>query len=152
MAGAILMGLINPFSGTLYDRIGIRKLAISGNLVLTLSTLVMVWFDRTTPIAIIVIAYALRCVGMALAMMPTFSASMNALPQKMTVDGNSAGSTIRQVAGSLGTALMMMVVSLASHGSNSITNLTTGYHWAYITATAIAFLSLLCSFTLRDDE
>lgn len=152
MAGAILMGILQPFTGHLYDKIGVRKLAISGNLLLTLGTLPMIWFTAKTSISFIIIAYAVRCIGISIEMMPIFSASMNSLSQKYVVDGNSAGSTIRQVAGSLGTALMMMIVSLCSHGATHIEALNNGYRAAYTTATIIAFISLLMSFTLKDNE
>ncbi|MGN1279191.1 MAG: DHA2 family efflux MFS transporter permease subunit, partial [Limosilactobacillus sp.] len=152
LVGAVLMGVLNPFTGHLYDKIGIRKLAISGNLVLTLGTLPMVFFNAHTPVAHIIAVYAIRSVGMAMTMLPLFSASMNTLSQKLAVDGNSAGSTIRQVAGSLGTAMMMMVVSLCSTGSTSAAALSNGYRAAFIAATLVAFLSFLLSFSLRNDE
>lgn len=152
MAGAIIMGVCNPIMGRISDKIGIRYLAISGNLVLALGTLPMIFFDQHTSIAFIVGAYSLRCFGMSMVMMPTFSASMNALPASKVVDGNSAGSTLRQIAGSLGTAMMMMVVSLFSHGPSHLQALSNGYHAAYLCAEIVAVVSFLLSFAVKDSE
>lgn len=152
LLGAVLMGIINPISGWLYDRIGIRKLAIVGNAIVVLGTIPMLYFNVHTSVAFIVITYAFRCVGIGLSMLSMFTSSMNVLPPKLEVDGNAVGSTLRQVAGSLGTALMMMVVSLSSHGASHVEALTNGYHAAYFTALVIAVISLAISFGLRDNE
>lgn len=151
LLGALVMGACNPFMGHLADRFGVRNLTIGGNLILALGTLPMIFFNHQTSIAVIVLSYAFRCFGMSMIMMPTFSASMNALPESIVVDGNSAGSTLRQIAGSLGTALTMMIVSLCSHGTTHLQALTNGYHAAYITAEIIALISLAASFAVHDE-
>lgn len=148
LLGAILMGIMNPLSGCLYDRIGIKKLAIIGNTIVVLGTLPMLFFDQQTSIVVIVLTYAFRCVGIGFSMLSLFTASMNALPKVQEIDGNAVGSTLRQVAGSLGTALMMMVVSLCTRGSSHIVALANGYHAAYLTALIIAVASLGLSFVL----
>lgn len=148
LLGAILMGIMNPLSGWLYDRVGIKKLAIIGNTIVVLGTVPMLFFDHQTSIIVIVLTYAFRCVGIGFSMLSLFTASINTLPQSQAIDGNAVGSTLRQVAGSLGTALMMMVVSLCTRGSNHLMALTNGYHAAYLTATVIAAISLGLSFML----
>lgn len=152
LLGAVLMGVINLISGWLYDRFEIKKLAIFGNTIVVLGTLPMLFFNDQTSVACIILTYALRCVGIGLSMMSLFTASMNALPQAQIVDGNAVGSTLRQLAGSLGTAIMMMVVSLNTHGPNHVSALNDGYHTAYLAALVIAVISLGLSFVLKDDE
>lgn len=145
LLGAILMGIMNPISGWLYDRMGIKKLAIIGNTIVVLGTLPMLFFNQGTSIVVIVLTYAFRCVGIGFSMMSLFTASINALPKEQEIDGNAVGSTLRQVAGSLGTAVMMMVVSLCAHGTNHVAALANGYHAAYLTALIIAVFSLVLS-------
>lgn len=145
LLGALVMGIGNPIMGLLADRLGVRKLAIGGNIILALGTVPMIFFDHRTSLLVIILAYALRAVGMSMVMMPTFSASMNALPQAKVVDGNSAGSTIRQIAGSLGTALMMMIVSLCSQGATHLQAMTNGYQAADLAAEVVAIISLIAS-------
>lgn len=152
LLGAILMGIMNPISGTLYDRMGIKRLAIIGNIILVLGTLPMLFFNHETSIIMIVLAYAVRSIGIGFSMMSLFTASMNVLPQEQEIDGNAVGSTLRQVAGSLGTALMMMVVSLCTHGPTHVAALTNGYHAAYLTALIIAIISLALTFALPNDK
>lgn len=152
LCGAILMGIMNPISGALYDRMGIKRLAIIGNAIVTLGTLPMLFFNQQTSVIVIVLVYAFRSIGIGFSMMSLFTSSMNSLPQNQEIDGNAVGSTLRQVAGSLGTALMMMVVSLCTHGPTHIAALTNGYHAAYLTSLIISVISLALSFALPSDE
>lgn len=74
----------------------------------------MIFFDTKTPLLLITICYAVRMIGIALTMMTTFTAGINSLEDKDTVYGNAAASTVRQIGGSLGTAVSMTIVSLGT--------------------------------------
>lgn len=152
LPGALVMAVLNPISGQLFDKYGIFKLSLVGYLILGLGTLPMFFFTITTNLYLIASLYAVRMVGIALVMMPTFTAGVNALDQKLAVHGNAASSTVRQIAGSLGTALLMMLVALFSKTANGKTDLTTlnqGYHAAFLVAFLMAVLGLIMTFKLR---
>lgn len=152
LPGALVMAVLNPISGQLFDKYGIFKLSLVGYLILGLGTLPMFFFTITTNLYLIASLYAVRMVGIALVMMPTFTAGVNALDQKLAVHGNAASSTVRQIAGSLGTALLMMLVALFSKTANGKTDLTTlnqGYHAAFLVAFLMAILGLIMTFKLR---
>lgn len=152
LPGAIIMGIMNPIAGSLYDRLGIRKLSLAGYGILLLATLPMAWFSSQTSLIVIILLYALRIFGIALVMMPTFTSGINALDQKLAVDGNAASSTVRQIAGSLGTALLMMTVSLCSTGATHTLALANGYHAAYLFASLMALIGFILSFKLHNNE
>lgn len=154
LPGALLEGLISPISGKLYDRFGIRPISLIGFAIIALGTLPMLFFTAHTSLVIVAGAYAFRIVGVATVMMPTFTAGLNALPENLSVHGNAASSTVRQIAGSLGTAVLMMFVAFGTHqGAAShlatTTQLNQGYWFSFLIAFLMALLGFLLSFKLK---
>lgn len=153
LPGAIVMGVCNPLSGALYDRIGVRKISLIGYTVLLVGTIPMLWFGQSTSLVEIASCYALRMVGIAFVMMTTFTEGINALPDRYTAHGNAAASTIRQIGGSLGTAAAMMIVTLGtsqamSAGYRGGQAMENGYHWAFVFMVVVALIGLAASFAL----
>lgn len=154
LPGALVMAVINPISGRLFDKYGIFKLSLVGYAILALGTLPMFTFGLHANLILVSTLYAIRMIGIALIMMPTFTAGVNALDQKLAIHGNAASSTVRQIAGSLGTAILMMIVALFSTSNNhaSLTALNNGYHAAFVVAFIMAVLGLPLSFSLRESK
>ena len=109
MPGAILMGIMNPVAGRLFDKLGPRKLAIPGMLLLTVSTFCYAFVGLDTSLVVIAIINAVRMFSMALVNMPITTWGMNALDNKLMNHGTSVNNTLRQVAGSLMTAIIISV-------------------------------------------
>ncbi|MEE0706600.1 MAG: MDR family MFS transporter [Adlercreutzia sp.] len=107
MPGAILMGIMNPIAGKLFDRHGPRKMAIAGMSLLTLTTVAFAILNLESNIIYITIVYTVRMFSMALVNMPITTWGMNALDNKVMNHGTSVNNTLRQVAGSLGTAIII---------------------------------------------
>lgn len=154
LPGALLEGLISPISGKLYDRFGIRPISLIGFGIIALGTLPMLFFTPHTNLILVAGAYAFRIVGVATVMMPTFTEGLNALPAKLSIHGNAASSTVRQIAGSLGTAILMMVVSFGTQlGSNehlsTAVRLNHGYWFSFLIAFLMALLGFCLSFKLK---
>ncbi|MCL1631679.1 multidrug efflux MFS transporter [Sporolactobacillus sp. CPB3-1] len=111
LPGALVMGIMNPVTGLVYDRVGIRRLAIAGMGLLTLSTLPFVFLTMTTKITALAILYAVRFLGIAMVMMPITAAGMNTLPDTWISDGTAVVNMMRTVIGSIGTAVLISVMS-----------------------------------------
>lgn len=152
MPGAILMGIFNPISGGLYDKLGVRRVSVIGFAFILVGSIPMVAFNATSSLPIIIVSYAIRMVGVALVMMNTFTDGINSLPTQYETDGNAASSTIRQVGGSLGTAISMTVitlgVNLASSHSSTEGSQITGYQFGFWLMLAVSLVGFLLSFRL----
>lgn len=121
LPGAILEGLVSPISGKLYDKFGIRVISLFGFATVAIGTLPMLFFTQHTSLIFVACSYALRIVGIAIVMMPTFTEGINALDPSLSIHGNAASSTVRQIAGSLGTAVLMMMVAFGTqHAAQDI--------------------------------
>lgn len=155
LPGAIIMGIISPIAGRLFDKHGIKWLAIIGFGILTLASVPMIWFDHTTSVVLISTLYAIRMLGLGLVMMQLNTSGVNALPAKYLVHGNTVASTFRQVASSLGSALLVtvstMTAKLSANGhSVTLANTATGYQWTFMVVTGFSLLCFLMAFTLRN--
>lgn len=111
LPGSLIMGLMGPFAGKLFDRYGIRPLAIFGLILMTYGTYELSKLTMDTPYATIVGIYILRSFGMAFIMMPIMTAGMNALPLKQISHGTASQNTLRSIAGSIGTAILVTVMT-----------------------------------------
>ncbi|UXU54712.1 DHA2 family efflux MFS transporter permease subunit [Staphylococcus agnetis] len=111
LPGAIIMGLMGPIAGKLLDTIGIKPLAIVGLAIMTYATWELTKLTMDTPYVSILMIYILRSFGMSFIMMPIMTAGMNALPSRLISHGNALMNTSRQLAGSIGTAILVTVMT-----------------------------------------
>lgn len=111
LPGAVMMAVMSPITGQAFDRIGARRLAIAGLFLLTAGTLPFVVLTKSTPIIYIVFLYAVRMFGISMVMMPATTAGMNALSSQLISHGTAVNNTVRQIASSIGTAVLVSVLA-----------------------------------------
>ena len=147
MPGAILMGVMNPFAGRLFDKYGLRVLSIVGLIILTISTLGFATLSSSTDVVWLTIIYTIRMFSLSLVNMPITTWAMNALDNKVLNHGTSVNNTLRQVSGSLGTALLvsvdMFVSSTASGSMAPVEAGILGINAAFMTAVVLSAIALL---------
>lgn len=146
MPGAILMGIMNPFAGRLFDKYGPRVLSITGLVILTISTIGFATLNSSTDVVWLTIIYAIRMFSMSLINMPITTWAMNALDNKLLNHGTSVNNTLRQVSGSLGTALLVSIDTFVT-GSASGTMSTVeagilGVNAAFAAAVVLSAIAL----------
>lgn len=111
LPGALLMGVMSPISGALFDRFGIRPLAIVGLLITAITTWEFTKLTGETSYRHIMLLYTLRSLGMSFIMMNIMTAGLNQLPRTLSSHGTAVSNTVRQVASSFGTALLVTIMS-----------------------------------------
>ena len=112
LPGALIMGVMNPVAGKLFDKHGPRRLAITGMGLLLLSTIGFGLLNLESNLFYVAVLFALRMFAMALVNMPITTWGMNALDTRFMNHGTSVNNTLRQVAGSLGTAVVISVSAM----------------------------------------
>lgn len=115
LPGAILMGAMGPIAGRLFDRHGPRVLSLIGMIGLTLSTSCFALLSDSTTLAFLVGLYTVRMFALSLVNMPITTWAMNSLPDELINHGTSVNNTLRQVAGSLGTAILVSVSTVVTN-------------------------------------
>ncbi|GMR67263.1 MULTISPECIES: DHA2 family efflux MFS transporter permease subunit [Bacillus] len=111
LPGSLIMGIMGPVAGKLFDKYGIRPLAIIGLAITTYATYEFTKLSMDTPYSVIMTDYIIRSIGMSFIMMPIMTAGMNALPMKLISHGTATQNTSRQVAGSIGTAILITLMT-----------------------------------------
>ncbi|MEG7336495.1 MDR family MFS transporter [Bacillus sp. 0102A] len=155
LPGAIVMGFMSPIIGRIFDRVGGRGLAIAGFCIIFLTSLPFMQLTDHTSLAWIVVLYTVRLLGTAMIMMPVTTAGINALPRHLIPHGTAMNNTIRQVGGSIGTALLVSVMSnqAAQAGTENVKHAALhGMNAAFLVAACIALAGFLLSFTLKKPQ
>ncbi len=109
LPGAIVMMIMSPISGILFDKVGPRPLAVIGLIITTVTTYEFAVLTMETSFSYIMILYMVRFGGMALLMMPIMTAGINQLPRELAKHGTAMSNTLRQIAGSIGTSLIVTI-------------------------------------------
>jgi EmrB/QacA subfamily drug resistance transporter len=111
LPGALLMGVMSPISGAIFDRIGARPLAIIGLIITAVTTWEFSLLTDATTYGHIMVIYTIRSFGMSLLMMSVQTEGLNQLPPHLGSHGTAMSNTVRQIAGSIGTAWLITVMS-----------------------------------------
>jgi len=111
LPGALVMGIMSPITGKLFDKFGPRILAIVGLVITAATTYYMSFaFDLEISKAGIILIYSIRMLGISMVMMPIMTNGLNQLPSRLNPHGTATNNTINQVAGSIGTAIFVSVM------------------------------------------
>ncbi|MDR1710855.1 MAG: DHA2 family efflux MFS transporter permease subunit [Propionibacteriaceae bacterium] len=140
MPGAVMGAIVGYFAGNLHDRFGSRYLTISGVSLLMIGSLGMALFGDDTPLWFIITTFCVRSVGLMLANTPINLWAIEKLGNKLLSHGNAVSSTLRMIAATFGTAVMVTVMSLF-HGSSG--SELTGIVAAYWVSFGIAVLCVV---------
>ena len=117
LPGAIIMGAMGPIAGRLFDKHGPRVLSLIGMGVLTVTTFCFAFLGTGTGILTLTVLYTVRLFSLSLVNMPITTWGMNALDNELVNHGTSVNNTFRQVAGSLGTAIIVSASTIATNMS-----------------------------------
>ncbi|MFB4211727.1 MDR family MFS transporter [Shouchella sp. JSM 1781072] len=148
LPGAVLMGIMSPITGRIFDKFGARLLAIIGLTLIFGSSLFYTNLTAETSLTYLTVVYAVRMFGLSLVLMPVTTAGLNVLPRELIPHGTAMNNTMRQVSGSIGTAILVSVMtSSASNGQSE--SMIQGVNNAFIVATVVAFISLIMAFFIK---
>ena len=155
LPGGLLMGLLAPFVGRAYDKVGPRPLVIPGSVILAL---VLFGYSRLlgaeTPIPVIIGLHLTMSLSLALIFTPAFTTALNPLPHSLHSHGSAVLSTLQQLGGAAGTALLVGVLASristgAAAGTDpiaaQISGFSAGFTVAAICAVGMVVVALFLS-------
>lgn len=122
LPGALLMGVMSPITGKLFDKFGARALAVTGLTITAVTTYFFSNLELDTTYTTLITLYTLRMFGMSMVMMPVMTNGLNQLPQRFNPHGTAMNNTLQQVSGAIGSALLVTVMSnrTATHAKSSL--------------------------------
>ncbi|MBE6022296.1 MAG: multidrug efflux MFS transporter [Cellulosilyticum sp.] len=143
MPGAIVMGVLNPVTGKLFDKYGPRMLALSGLSILTIGNVGLSFLTLNTSNLYVIVIYALRMVGISMTMMPLTTSGLNTLERRLYAHGNAANNTLRQLAGSIGSSIIITIMSKATASSGISNPLEASVHGMNVSFACTGGLTLV---------
>ncbi|HEH3049705.1 TPA: multidrug efflux MFS transporter LmrS [Staphylococcus aureus] len=114
MPGAIINGIMSVFTGKFYDKYGPRPLIYTGFTILTITTIMLCFLHTDTSYTYLIVVYAIRMFSVSLLMMPINTTGINSLRNEEISHGTAIMNFGRVMAGSLGTALMVTLMSFGA--------------------------------------
>jgi EmrB/QacA subfamily drug resistance transporter len=138
LPGALMMGIMSPITGKLFDKFGPRALAVVGLSITAVSTYMLANLDADSAYSYIIFVYSLRMFGLSMVMMPIMTNGLNQLPTKLNPHGTAVNNTAQQVSGSIGTAILVTIMNSVT--KTEAESLMSGVDPATITeASTVAF-------------
>ncbi len=120
IAGLALLpaGVINAFmsvvAGNMFDRFGLRMMVPGGLFMSMFALFALRTIDGTTSIYFIIAFHIIMFGGITLTMMPAQTNGLNELPKQLYPDGTAIMNTLQQVAGAIGTAVAITIMSIST--------------------------------------
>ncbi|SDY61949.1 MDR family MFS transporter [Citreimonas salinaria] len=154
LPGGLIMGLLAPGVGHLFDRRGARKLVIPGAITVSAALWVMASLGQDSRIVTVLFSHVVLSVGLALLFTPLFTSSLGSLPMTLYSHGSAILGTIQQVSGAAGIALFVSVMSLRvgaelSRGADMVAATAAGIRAGFLCGAAIASLMIVAAFFVR---
>jgi DHA2 family lincomycin resistance protein-like MFS transporter len=119
LPGSVLMGLLGPVMGRVYDAIGTRVLLIPGTVLVSAALFFYSTVGEGTEWWLLVAAQTVMSVGLAMSFTPLFSSSLGSLRRHLYSHGSAALNTIQQVGGAAGVAVLTVLYSSTLHAGES---------------------------------
>ena len=140
--GGILMGVMGPFVGRVYDRRGARILVIPGAVLLSVALWGYATLGADSPIWEIVVLQTVMMAGLSMMFTPLMTDALGVLPESLYSHGSAIVTTLQQVAGAAGTALFITVMTNASVTGTPDLD---GVRAAFTVAAAISVLAVVAA-------
>ena len=154
LPGGLTMGLLAPFVGRTYDRIGPTVLLVTGAVIVSSVLWIMTTFQATTSPFSVLAAHVSLSVGLALLFTPLFSASLGSLRPQLYSHGSAIVGTAQQLAGAAGTALFVTVMAaqaaiLVADGATDVAATAEGVRVAFVYGAVISMFAIPAAFMIR---
>ncbi|WP_203247539.1 DHA2 family efflux MFS transporter permease subunit [Sporosarcina beigongshangi] len=111
LPGAVVMGLMSPITGRLFDKYGPKILAVVGLVITTVSTYYLSKLGMESGYYYLMMIYTVRMFGISMVMMPIMTNGLNQLPMISNPHGTAMNNTLQQVSGAIGSAILLTIMT-----------------------------------------
>jgi len=105
LPAALVMMVLMPFAGRIYDAVGPRYPVVIGLLVIAYGSYLLAGMTPSTPVEDIELWLSLRNAGIGVAMMPMFTAGVSSLSSELTPSGSAMNNIVQRVASAVSVAV-----------------------------------------------
>nr|WP_245650517.1 MDR family MFS transporter [Nocardia harenae] len=157
LPGGLVMGLLAPFVGALFDRWGARPLVLPGTIALSAGVWVLATLDEHSSIALVITAHVIVSAGISCGLTPLMTSALGALPPELYSHGSATVSTVQQVAGAAGTALFITLMTRGTEsalraGTEAVAATADGVHTAFLAAGVLSLVLVVAAAMVRSPK
>ncbi len=156
LPGAVIGAVMGLISGRLFDRFGMRRIAVPGVIVAVIGASGLARLGIDANFITVVITYTVLVIGLQFTMTPLNTWGVNSLDNRVIQHAQALSNTMNQVAGSFGTAVLVSVSALAPYVAPNASAFEQSYlgdHMAYMTTFGLMCVAaLVILFFARDKK
>jgi DHA2 family lincomycin resistance protein-like MFS transporter len=155
LPGGVLMGVLSPIVGRLFDRVGPRPLVIPGAFIVSAALWGMATLlHEGSSTGWVIAVHLLLNAGFAFLFTPLLTSALGSLPPALYSHGSATTSTLQQLAGAAGTALFVTVFSTTiatglGDGLSEVSATAAGVQAAFTIGASISLAAIVASFFVR---
>lgn len=120
LPGSLATAVVSPFAGRIYDKMGIKKIFIAGSAALIVSNIGMFFITMDTPLWVAAGFNVIRNISIGSLMMPLLTWGTSSVDPKKVADASSLLTSFRTIAGSIGSAVFVGIMTAVSAGSEEV--------------------------------
>ena len=143
LPGSVATAVINPFAGRIYDRVGIKKLYVVGSICLLISNVGMYFVTLSTPLIVAAIFNVIRNVSIGCLMMALLTWGTSQVEKEKVADASSLLTSLRTVAGSIGSAVFVAIMSAVAISSEGNYGSAASMHGVNIAFVSMSMVTLI---------
>ncbi|WP_150955389.1 MDR family MFS transporter [Microbacterium testaceum] len=155
LPGGLVMGLMAPVVGNLFDRFGARPLVLPGAVVASLALWGFATLSTSTPIGLVIAVHCVLSLGLAFMFTPLMTSALGSLPRALYPHGSAIVSTVQQLAGAAGTAVFVTLMTVgaatavANEGASTVDATASGIHTAFFVAACLSLAVIVLAAFVR---
>jgi EmrB/QacA subfamily drug resistance transporter len=146
------MAIVMPAAGRITDRTGGGPLAVFGVIVTTVATIPFALIGANTSILWLSIVLLIRGMGIGLSFMPVMTAAFAALDRSELADATPQLNVVQRVGGSLGVAILAVVLQRALSGAHTLADAAAGFGTAFWVSAGLTALGIIPAVVLLRAE
>ena len=156
LPGGLIMGLIGPLVGRIYDKYGTTPLLVPGAVLVSLGFWGLAMLGPGMSVWFILLPHIVLSIGLGILFTVLFTVSTSALPPHLYSHGSATLTTLQQVAGAAGTAAFIALLAAGSAAAGSTdpqhttpSQLMEGVHWAFLFGAFVSLVPIVIAFFVR---
>lgn len=151
LPGGLVMGLLSPVTGKLFDKLGGRLLSVCGMSIIMIGALLIAQFSVDTSRTYVIIAFSVTMLGNSMIMTPMTTQALNALPKEYVAHGTAMNNTIRQISAAIGTGILVTLMTQLGTSSpiKGVKGMITGLDFTFYIVAFLAFGGALLAFFIE---
>lgn len=114
--GGLLLILFNFIGPLLTNRIGIKKVLITGCILSIIGFGAMMFYTKESSFEFMMISQTIRLIGAGLVLMPVTTWSLTMVSDKVE-DGTAVNNTLRQIFAAVGSSIVVVIVAILAGGN-----------------------------------